>query len=209
MRAAVVEWAALCGKPGEERSRLALIRVLRRGARPSVAFGGPGPGARKVRPPARVAVVAPETAPATRDTVQVDFHEELPDEVQGFGLVKLRARVPWREDGRHVLLFHRQMPTGWPEAPHVVGGRERALGAHGHGDRTGAGVPRRAGPDGRPHEGLQGRRARIGRRPSAGCPRWRGPGRTETRRCRPPCRQGRRPDAKGRGRRRVDWGQPH
>ncbi len=25
MRAAVVEWAALCGKPGEERSRLALI----------------------------------------------------------------------------------------------------------------------------------------------------------------------------------------
>ena len=68
-------------------------------------------------------LVAPETAletaPATRDTVQVDFHEELPDAVQGFGLVKRRARVPWCVGGRHVLLFHRQMPTGWPESPHV------------------------------------------------------------------------------------------
>lgn len=64
-------------------------------------------------------LVSPETAPATRHTVQVDFHEQLPADVQSFGLVKLRARVPWRDDGRHLLSFHRQMPKGWPEAPHV------------------------------------------------------------------------------------------
>ena len=33
--------------------------------------------------------------------------------------MKLRARVPWRDDGRHLLSFHRQMLAGWPEAPHV------------------------------------------------------------------------------------------
>ena len=38
--------------------------------------------------------------------------------MQGFGLVELRARVPWCVDGRHVLLFHRQMPTGWPGGDH-------------------------------------------------------------------------------------------
>ena len=38
--------------------------------------------------------------------------------MQGFGLVELRAWVPWCVDGRHVLLFHRQMPTGWPGGDH-------------------------------------------------------------------------------------------
>ena len=33
--------------------------------------------------------------------------------------MKLRARVPWRDDGRHLLSFRRQMPKGWPESPHV------------------------------------------------------------------------------------------
>ena len=63
-------------------------------------------------------LVAPEPAPAKLHTVQVSFHEQLPADVQSFGLVKLRARVPWRDDGRHLLSFHRQMPTGWPEPPH-------------------------------------------------------------------------------------------
>ena len=61
---------------------------------------------------------APETAPATKDTVQVDFAEDLPPGATSFGLVKLRGRVVWRSGGHHVLRFHRQMPVGWPEGDH-------------------------------------------------------------------------------------------
>lgn len=67
-------------------------------------------------------LVSPETTPETRGTVEVDFAELLP---QGpgfglvrFGIVKLRARVAWAVDGRHVLHFERQMPTGWPGGKH-------------------------------------------------------------------------------------------
>lgn len=44
--------------------------------------------------------VSPDNAPATRDTVQVHFHEDLPAGVQSFGLIKPRARIPWCVDGR-------------------------------------------------------------------------------------------------------------
>ena len=54
---------------------------------------------------------APETAPATKDTVQVDFAEDLPAGSESFGLVKLRGRVVWQAEGHHVLRFHRQMPV--------------------------------------------------------------------------------------------------
>ena len=55
---------------------------------------------------------APETAPATRDTVQVDFAEDLPAGITSVGLVKLRGRVVWQAEGHHILRFHRQMPLG-------------------------------------------------------------------------------------------------
>ena len=61
---------------------------------------------------------APETAPATLDTVQVDFAEDLPAGATSFGLVKLRGRVVWQSEGHHLLRFHRQMPVGWPEGDH-------------------------------------------------------------------------------------------
>ena len=61
---------------------------------------------------------APETAPATLDTVQVDFAEALPAGATSFGLVKLRGRVVWQSEGHHILRFHRQMPVGWPEGDH-------------------------------------------------------------------------------------------
>lgn len=68
----------------------------------------------------------------------MDFHEQLPAGVQSFGLVKLRARVPWHDDGRHLLSFHRQMPTGWPEGPHeeadesAISGRTAAVTGPAH-----------------------------------------------------------------------------
>ena len=63
-------------------------------------------------------LVSQETASGTRGTVQVDFAERLPQGAHTFGIVKLRARVPWAADGRHVLHFHRQTPDGRTEAPH-------------------------------------------------------------------------------------------
>ena len=141
--------------------------------------------------------------------MQVDFHEELPDEVQGFGLVELRARVPWCGDGRHVLLFHRQMPTGWPEAPHVVGDESALSG------RTATvtgpapvylGVPALTADRTKVYQvDVLGLETALGWMPEVA-----GAGQEAAgRRGRPPCRQGRRPDAKGRGRRRIDWGRPH
>ena len=64
-------------------------------------------------------LVAPETAQATRNTVQVDFAERLTPGTTSFGLAKLRGRILWQAGARHILRFHRQMPKGWPEAPHV------------------------------------------------------------------------------------------
>ena len=64
-------------------------------------------------------LVAPETAPATRNTVQVDFAERLTPGTSSFGLTKLRGRILWQAGARHIIRFHRQMPKGWPEAPHV------------------------------------------------------------------------------------------
>ena len=64
-------------------------------------------------------LVAPETAQATRNTVQVDFAERLTPGTTSFGLAKLRGRILWQAGARHILRFHRQMPIGWPEAPHV------------------------------------------------------------------------------------------
>ena len=64
-------------------------------------------------------LVSPETAQATRNTVQVDFIERLTPGTASFGLAKLRGRILWQAGARHILRFHRQMPKGWPEAPHV------------------------------------------------------------------------------------------
>ena len=66
-------------------------------------------------------LIAPETnPPEKRNTVQVGFAEDFRGGTgESFGLVKLRAKVPWRHGRRHVLLFHRQMPTDWPKSPHV------------------------------------------------------------------------------------------
>ena len=63
-------------------------------------------------------LVSPETAPATKDTVQVELTEYLPDGGATFGLVKLRGKILWQAGGHHVLRFHRQMPTGWPGGDH-------------------------------------------------------------------------------------------
>lgn len=64
-------------------------------------------------------LVAPETAPAKQNTVQIDFAERLPPGTESFGLAKLRGRILWQAGARHILRLHRQMPTGWPEPPHV------------------------------------------------------------------------------------------
>ena len=32
--------------------------------------------------------------------------------------MKLRGKILWQAGGHHVLRFHRQMPTGWPEGDH-------------------------------------------------------------------------------------------
>lgn len=128
MRSLVVEAPAVSGDAGEEAAAGSFVVV---------AFHGGGLASTKIQieldlrlrgvDPERVfgkserllgQLVSPETAPATRHTVQVGFHEELPADVQSFGLVKLRARVPWCDDGRHLLSFHRQMSTGWLEPPH-------------------------------------------------------------------------------------------
>ena len=44
--------------------------------------------------------------------------KHLPDGEASFGLVKLRGKILWQAGGHHVLRFHRQMPTGWPEGDH-------------------------------------------------------------------------------------------
>ena len=64
-------------------------------------------------------LVSPETAPATKNTVQVDFTERLTPGTESFGLAKLRGRILWQAGSRHIIRFHRQMPKGWPEPPHV------------------------------------------------------------------------------------------
>lgn len=63
-------------------------------------------------------LVAPETAQATRNTVQIDFAERLTPGTTSFGLAKLRGRILWQAGARHILRFHRQMPKGWPVPPH-------------------------------------------------------------------------------------------
>ena len=63
-------------------------------------------------------LVAPETAPATRNTVQIDFAERLTPGTESFGLAKIRGRILWQSGNRHILRIHRQMPKGWPEPPH-------------------------------------------------------------------------------------------
>ena len=63
-------------------------------------------------------LVSPETAPATKGTVQVELTEYLPYGGATFGLVKLRGKILWQAGGHHILRFHRQMPTGWPEGDH-------------------------------------------------------------------------------------------
>ena len=78
------------------------------------------------RPQTGLVLSAPETVPATKDTVQVDFAEDLPSGSESFGLVKLRGRVVWQAEGHHILRFHRQMPVGWPEGDHHEAD-ERAL----------------------------------------------------------------------------------
>ena len=78
---------------------------------------------------------APETAPATKDTVQMAFAESLPAGSESFGLVKLRGRVVWQAEGHHILRFHRQMPVGWPEGDRheadesALTGRTAAVGS--------------------------------------------------------------------------------
>ena len=44
-------------------------------------------------------LVSPETAPATKDTVQVELAEYLPDSEATFGLVNLRGKVLWQAGG--------------------------------------------------------------------------------------------------------------
>lgn len=61
---------------------------------------------------------APETAPATKDTVQIHFAEDLPDDNPSFGLVKVRGKLLWQYGERHVLRITRQMPVGWPGGDH-------------------------------------------------------------------------------------------
>lgn len=66
-------------------------------------------------------LIAPETnPPEKRNTVQVRFAEDFGAAAgtESFGIVKLRGKVVWRHGRRHVLLFHRQMPTGWPDPAH-------------------------------------------------------------------------------------------
>ena len=77
---------------------------------------------------------APETAPATKDTVQIHFAEHLPDGEASFGLAKVRGRLLWSDGTRHVLRIHRQMPIGWPGGDHheadesALTGRSAAVG---------------------------------------------------------------------------------
>ncbi len=63
-------------------------------------------------------LVAPETAQATRNTVQIDFAERLTPGTTSFGLAKLRGRILWQAGSRHILRIHRQMPIGWPAGDH-------------------------------------------------------------------------------------------
>ena len=63
-------------------------------------------------------IVSPETAPATKNTVQIDFAERLTPGAETFGLAKLRARILWQAGSRHILRIHRQMPAGWPDGNH-------------------------------------------------------------------------------------------
>ena len=63
-------------------------------------------------------LVAPETAQATRNTVQIEFAERLTPGTTSFGLAKLRGRILWQAGSRHILRIHRQMPIGWPGGDH-------------------------------------------------------------------------------------------
>ena len=63
-------------------------------------------------------LVSPETAPATKNTVQIDFAERLTHGTESFGLAKLRGRVLWQAGSRHIIRIHRQMPAGWPDGDH-------------------------------------------------------------------------------------------
>ena len=63
-------------------------------------------------------IVSPETAPATRSTVQIDFAESLTPGAESFGLAKLRGRILWQAGSRHIIRIHRQMPAGWPDGDH-------------------------------------------------------------------------------------------
>lgn len=83
-------------------------------------------------------LAAPETAPATKDTVQIEFTEHLPNGDESFGLAKVRARMLWCDGTRHILRIHRQMPIGWPEGDHheadesALTGRTAPVGRDAH-----------------------------------------------------------------------------
>ena len=63
-------------------------------------------------------IAPPHTAPTTKNTVQIDFGERLVEGTESFGLSHVRGRILWQAGNRHILRIHRQMPRGWPEAPH-------------------------------------------------------------------------------------------
>ena len=85
-------------------------------------------------------VVTPETAPATKNTVQIEFAERLTPGTETFGLAKLRARILWQAGSRHILRIHRQMPVGWPGGNHhetdesAITGRTATIHAPSHGN---------------------------------------------------------------------------
>lgn len=74
---------------------------------------------------------APETAPATKDTVQIHFAEDLPEGNPSFGRVKVRGKLLWQSGGRHVLRITRQMPVGWPQGDHHEADESALTGRNG------------------------------------------------------------------------------
>ena len=75
--------------------------------------------------PHRVGSIAQvETARATAGTVQIGVKESYDASVPGassaasFGLKALRAKIVARVGEQYLLLFTREMPTGWPDPAH-------------------------------------------------------------------------------------------
>lgn len=62
---------------------------------------------------------SPETAPGTKDTVQIHVAEQFTGQgATSFGLARVRGKLVWQVGGRHVLRFVREMPVGWPSGDH-------------------------------------------------------------------------------------------